>query len=125
MAERTFETGGEILKVGDLVVVVDQNGSAERRVVKIGTQRLHVENGPRRSTEYSLETRRILGSKYSGSFRTLTENAALRRRSALLGRLKELGLEGRQYGNGLKSYSSETLERIIGLLESDTDGPGL
>jgi hypothetical protein len=123
MAERTFEVGGEILHVGDTVIVFDGNTRSERAITGIGTKRIFIESmhgyGP---VPYSKETREDLQTAYIGYFRTKTEVAEMQRRDVVKSKLRDLGVEVNFISrrDGLERYSAETLEKIAGILEAES-----
>ncbi|AXH66295.1 hypothetical protein SEA_SATIS_134 [Streptomyces phage Satis] len=121
MKERTFETGGEVLHVGDTVIVFDGNSQREREVTEIGTKRIHIEavygGNP---VPYSKENRRNLQGNYTSYFRTKTEVAERQRRDLVKSKLRDLGIEARMTGphDDLDRYPVEMLEEIAGMLEA-------
>lgn len=128
MTERTFETGGEILRVGDTVIVSDGNSQKELAITSIGTSRIFIESGwGYKPVPYSKQTRQSQQGGYGSVFRTKTEVAAAQRRELARARLRDLGVEARlgPPGNdGLSPYSTEALERFADLLEREKSNSG-
>lgn len=122
MSERTFETGGETLRVGSTVVVFDGNSQKRRQVTEIGTKRIFIEStgSGYKPIPYSKEDRKSQQGVYSSYFKTETEVAAELHRELTRSRLRDLGIEARlgAPGNdGFSRYSTETLEQVAILLE--------
>lgn len=121
MTERTFEIGGEVLRVGSTVIVFDGNRHREKAVTAIGTSRIHIESlGVGKPVPYDKKTRRSLQGAYGSYFRTKTEVAATQRRDLVRARLRDLGLEVRVAGNRdfSEPYSTELLEEVAGMLQA-------
>lgn len=117
MAERTFETGGEVLEVGSTVVVFDGNSQKEVAVTEIGTKRIFLDSPwGFRPIPYSRETRVSLQGAYHSYFRTKTEVAEEQRRAVLKAQLKDLGLMPTIAGggkDGLHPYGTSVLEQLV------------
>jgi hypothetical protein len=127
MQERTFETGGEVLKVGSVVVVFDGNRHREREVTSIGTSRIHIEStGTGKPIPYDKETRHSLQGQYGSIFKTKTELAEQQRRDLVKVELRDLGFEPRVTGirDWLAPYSTEFLEELAGLLRAKNPNMG-
>jgi hypothetical protein len=128
MTERTFETGGEVLRVGDTVVVSDGNSQKELAITSIGTTRIFIESGwGYKPVPYSKETRQSQQGAYGSVFRTKTEAAAAQRRELARARLRDLGMEARlgpPGKDGFSRYSTEALERVAVLLEQENSNDG-
>lgn len=122
MNERTLETGGEVLRVGSMVIVFDGNSQRERAVTQIGTKRIHVESiGRGAPIPFDRETRRGLQAGYSVYFRTRTEVTAYARHDAAKARLRDLGMDPIFLrGSDPTRYSVEVLEQVIGILEASS-----
>lgn len=122
MGERTFETGGEVLRVGSTVVVFDGNSMKRLKVTEIGTKRIFIESATsHRPVPYSKEDRKSQQGAYGYYFKTETEVAAIQRRELTRSRLRDLGIEARLGApghDGFSAYSTETLERVAALLEA-------
>jgi hypothetical protein len=119
--ERTFETGGEVLRVGDAVIVFDGNTQRERAITEIGTKRIKIESmHGARPVPYSKETRHDLQTAFSGYFKTKTEVAEQQRRDLVKSKLRDLGIEARMTGHhtDLDRYPVDLLEKIAGMLEA-------
>jgi hypothetical protein len=121
MSERTFETGGEILRVGSTVVVFDGNKVRRLKVTEIGTKRVFIESATgNRPVPYSKEDRKSQQGAYGYYFKTETEVAAIQRRELTRSRLRDLGIEARLGApghDGFSVYTTETLEQVAVLLE--------
>lgn len=122
MAERTFETGGEVLRVGSKVVVFDGNSQRELEITEIGTKRIFIESGYGfKPVPYSKVDRRTQQGAYASYFKTLTEVAEEQRHALAKSRLRDLGVEGRIIGHGrtgFDQYSVDTLNEVAELLET-------
>lgn len=122
MSERTFEVGGEILRVGSTVVVLDGNSQRRRKVTEIGTKRIFIESATsHKPVPYSKTDRKSQQGAYPSYFRTETEIASEHRRDLAKSRLRDLGVEARlgpPQRDGLSPYSTETLEEVAALLEA-------
>lgn len=114
--EQTYETGGEVLRVGDTVIVFDENRHRELKITSIGRKRVHIEslNGYR-PVPYDKETRKSQQGAYGSYFRTKTEVAEQQHRALLKSQLRDLGIEARIKGNGdgLDPYSNAVLEQLV------------
>lgn len=121
MNERTFETGGEVLKAGSTVVVFDGNKTRRLKVTEIGTKRIFIESATsHRPVPYSKEDRKSQQGLYGSYFRTETEVAVMQRRELVRSRLRDLGVEakvGAPGHDGFSVYTTETLEQVAVLLE--------
>jgi len=94
--ERTFETGGEVLRVGSKVVVFDGNSQRELAITDIGTKRVFIESPYGfKPVPYSKEDRSSQQGAYSSYFRTKTEVAQEQVRAMVKARLRDLGIEAR------------------------------
>lgn len=121
--ERTFETGGEVLRVGSIVVVFDGNSQKELAVTEIGTRRIFIESPYGKPIPYSQTDRKSQQGAYGSYFRTRTEVAQEQERTLAKSRLRDLGIEARVIGfgeDGLARYSTETLGRVADLLEAES-----
>lgn len=122
MSERTFETGGEVLRVGSTVVVFDGNSVKRLKVTEIGTKRIFIESATsHRPVPYSKEDRKSQQGAYGYYFKTETEVAAIQRRELVRSRLRDLGIEARLGApgcDGFSVYTTETLEQMAALLET-------
>lgn len=125
MSERTFETGGEILRVGSTVVVFDGNTQRRLKVTEIGTKRIFIESATsHRPVPYSKEDRKSQQGVYGSYFRTETEVAADQRRAALKSRLRDLGVEARMKSgpeDGLSIYPNDVLEHVAEYLSDQAE----
>lgn len=120
--ERTFETGGEVLRIGSIVVVFDGNSQKELSVTEIGTKRIFIESPYGKPIPYSQEDRKSQQGAYGSYFRTRTEVSQEQERILAKSRLRDLGVEARVAGygeDGLAPYSTETLNRVADLLEAE------
>ncbi|QJD53706.1 hypothetical protein SEA_KELA_135 [Streptomyces phage Kela] len=119
--ERTFETGGEVLRVGSKVVVFDGNSQRELAITDIGTKRVFIESPYGfKPVPYGKEDRSSQQGAYHSYFRTKTEVAQEQVRAMTKARLRDLGIEARMAGpgkDGLSPYSTETLRDVIAVLE--------
>lgn len=117
MTERTFETGGEVLHVGDTVIVFDGNSQKECPVTEIGTKRIFIDSPYGfKPVPYSKETRVVLQGAYHSYFKTKTEVADDQRRAVLKAQLKDLGLMPTIAGggnDGLSVYPTIVLEQLV------------
>lgn len=120
MRERTVEIGGEILGVGSVVVVFDGNSQKRRKIVSVGTKRIHVEGFGVNPTPFSLEDRKSRDGAYVNWFKTETEVAAELRHALVKSRLRDLGIQAMVGGFGtdsLDAYPDDVLEGVVALLE--------
>lgn len=124
MTERTFEVGGEVLRVGDTVIVADGNSQKELAITSIGTSRIFIESGwGHKPVPYSKKTRQSQQGSYGSVFRTKTEVAATQRRELARSRLRDLGVEARlgpPGRDGFSPYPTDVLERMVELLEKES-----
>lgn len=125
MAERSIEIGGEVLKVGDTVVIrgLGRRGdvSDEALITKIGTKYIHLRSNGR-ETQFSIETRQdaVNTRGVPASFRTRTEVAQIEKRQSLVLRLYELGFQPTdKFRNAFGRYDDEVLERVIAVLSEN------
>lgn len=123
----SFETGGEVLTVGSMVVLFDGNRQKECAITAIGPKRVTIESPyGHKPIPFSRETRQALQGGYTLYFRTKTELAAEQRRTLAKSRLRDLGVEARLAGpgkDGLDGYSTDTLIRIAEMLEEEKLNP--
>lgn len=119
MAERTVEVGGEVLKVGDTVIVREWRGSEEREIVRIGVKNLYLKKHGNEEEAFNIATRKSLTNRTGtgAAFRTRTEVARMEKRDGLILRLHELGLQPVEGSRKpLDRYDDEALERVIAVL---------
>lgn len=125
MTERTYETGGEVLRIGSTVVVFDGNTVRRLKVTEIGTKRIFIESATsHRPVPYSKEDRKSQQGAYVSYFRTETEVAADQRRAVLKSKLRDLGIEARMKGggeDGLSIYSNLVLEQLVEYLSDQAE----
>lgn len=120
MTGRTFSTGGEVLGVGDTVIVFNGRSQRECPITKIGTQRITIDVQGR-EVPFNGDSRQDCESRsgYVRYFRTKTEVAGQQERDLLVGTLHDLGVQGRNPGtgkDGLRQYPNEVLEAVIAIL---------
>lgn len=122
--ERTVEVGGEILRVGDRVVVYTGRERQDREIAKIGTKLIYLIQYGREEPFDIATRRRTAASGYVPQFRTRTEAAAMDRRRDLLLQLRGLGLQPVEGPlSDLTGYPDRALEEVIGVLaEYSTSG---
>ena len=122
MVERTFETGGEVLRVGSKVAVFDGNSQRELAITEIGTKRIFIESAYGfKPVPFSKEDRTAQQGAYHQYFKTLTEVSLEQERASVKSRLRDLGIEARIAGHGkdgLEPYSVDTLREVAGILEA-------
>lgn len=119
---RTFETGGEVLRVGSTVIAFDGNMHREVAVTDIGTKRIHLESlGRGKPVPYDKDTRRSLQGAYASVFRTKTEMADQQRRDLLRAKLRDLGFEVRVSGtrDWLAPYTTDFLENLVEIIHAN------
>lgn len=119
LTERTFETGGEILRVGSTVIVFDGNSQKKLLITSIGTKRVFIESPYGKPIPYGIADRKSQQGAYLSTFKTETEVAAELRRQVAKSRLRDLGVEarmGKPPEDGLSPYSTETLEQVAAIL---------
>lgn len=120
--ERSVVIGGEVLKVGDTVLVLDGRESSICEIRKIGRSRLYVRwNG--RDQPFSVETRQLCSGGPFGlpvHFQTHTERKDVDERHELTNRLRGLGFTAGGGGilrGTLSAYPIEALKELIAVLE--------
>jgi hypothetical protein len=125
--ERGVVVGGEVLKVGSTVVVLDGRRSNICEIKKVGRSRLYVRwNG--RDQPFSVETRQLCSGGTVGippHFQTHTERKDADERHELTDRLRSLGFTAGGGGilrGTLSAYPIEVLKELIAVLEKYQPG---
>lgn len=115
----TWGEGDARVSVGDTVVVFsqhDRRGSPQRTgvVTKIGRKLLHVRHDGWASGTYYLADQSATG-QWSGSYRTLAQQAVADRRAAADAGLAELGIgpSKDRWRGGWSDWATEHLEQLL------------
>lgn len=110
----TYTVGQKVWVYG----INEKRGPVEGEVTKVGRTLVTVRGGYA-ERQYRIDTGRWNSRDFGGHYwiKTDEQRAEDERRTTVLARLGELGVEGTRFGNGLRQYDVDTLERVVAVLE--------